>query len=416
MRLLGASWGVLARGRRILTDSVTSVNRLAGAAIIRNTVAVTPSSGHPGVVPSFLGANVMSHRQFLPALLALGGLAVVAGASAEQPTRRDLYGDSLPSGALARLGTVRFRHAQWAMSVAWSPDGKALASAGWDHTVRLWQPATGRELRRFTGHTSAVMCAAFSPDGKKLVSGGNGGDPGNIRVWDVATGKERLSLQGHDGSVVYSVAVSPDGKTFASGGGGNGAATLTLWDLSAGKALRDLGGKGNGARAVAFSPDGRVLAAAYGSLGWFGRPPAMRPLTVGSVVRLWDVRTGKLLHTLEGHGKGVCSLAFAPDGTHLVSGSQDGTVRIWDASSGKELLKIVVPSRTLPTGPKGGDIDHGSVYAVAFGPDGKAVASGDYDGMVYLWDAATGRRLHTLAGHGREVSGLAFSPDVKTLA
>jgi WD40 repeat protein len=331
-------------------------------------------------------------------------------------TRTDLYGDPLPPGALARFGTVRFRHPQWAMSVAWSPDGKTLASASWDRTIRLWGPTTGRELRRFVGHTSAVMCAAFSPDGKTLVSGGNGGDPGNVRVWDVATGKERLALKAHDGSVVNAVAVAPDGRSFASGGGGNGAVTLTLWDLTTGKELRQLGGKDNGVHSVAFSPDGKVLAAAYGSLGWFGRPPAMRPPTPGGLVRLWDVGTGKELHTLKGYGNGVRSVAFAPDGKRLVSGSHDGTVRVWDAVTGKELRKIDVPVRGRPSDPKGMAVDRGGVYAVAFGRDGKAVASGDFDGTVYLWDAATGRRLHTLAGHGREVVGVAFAPDGKKLA
>jgi WD40 repeat protein len=357
--------------------------------------------------------------------LALGASALAAAppevparperAAAEPPARTDLNGDPLPPGALARFGTVRFRHSQWAMSVAWSPDGKTLASASWDHTVRLWDQATGRELRRFVGHTSAVMCAAFSPDGKTLVSGGNGGDPGNVRVWDTATGKERLSLKAHDGSVVEAVAVSPDGQTFASGGGGNGAVTLALWDLATGKELRQLGGKGNGVNAVAFSPDGKVLAAAYGSRGWFGRPPVAPPVP-GGFVRLWDVRTGKELHTLKGHGNGVRSVAFAPDGKRLVSGSHDGTVRVWDAASGKELRKVDVPVRGRPSDPKGMGMDRGGVYAVAFSRDGEAVASGDYDGTVYVWDAATGRRLHTLAGHGREVSGLAFSPDGKTLA
>jgi WD40 repeat protein len=303
------------------------------------------------------------------------------------------------------------------MSVAWSPDGRALATAGWDGTVRLWGPATGRELRRFTGHTSAVMCAAVSPDGKTLVSGGNGGDPGNVRVWEVATGKEQFALKAHGGSVVEAVAVSPDGKTFASGGGGNGARTLTLRELATGKVLRDLGGDdGYTVHSVAFSPDGKVLAAGYLTRGWFGAPP-VRPPASGGVARLFDVRTGKELHTLKGHGNGVRSVAFAPDGKHLVTGSHDGTVRVWDTATGKELLKITVPRGKRPEGAKDKtDVDRGGVYAVAFSGDGKAVASGDYDGMVYLWEAATGRRLHTLAGHGREVSGLAFSPDGTTLA
>jgi RNA polymerase sigma factor (sigma-70 family) len=449
----------LARGRELLRGrlgrrGLTLSAALVAAGLARPAEAMSPLlpattaraasafvAGQGGVSPAaaalaregLRGLTAFRLKVAVALAAVVGGLALGAGAfphqapaerpppappsgAAERPGRTDLYGDPLPPGALARLGTVRFRHANWAMSVAWSPDGKALAAASWDHTIRLWDPATGRELRRFTGHTNAVMCAAFSPDGKTLVSGGNGGDTGNVRVWDVATGQERLSLQGHDGSVVEAVAVSPDGKTFASGGGGNGARTLTLGDLATGKVLRHLGGKDNGVNGVAFSPDGRVLAAAYGSRGWFGRPPGLRPPAVGSVVRLWDVRTGDELHTLKGHDNGVRSVAFSPDGKRLVSGSHDSTVRVWEAASGKELLKIAAPCRKPPADPKGGGTDRGGVFAVAFSRDGKAVASGDYDGMIYLWDAATGRRLHTLAGHGREVSGLAFSPDGKTLA
>jgi WD40 repeat protein len=188
-----------------------------------------------------------------------------------------------------------------------------------------------------------------------------------------------------------------------------------VWDAATGRELRTFAGEDRSAHAVAFSPDGKVLAAAYGSPGWSGRPAAALPVP-GGLVRLWDVSTGKELRALKGYGNGVRSVAYSFDGKRLVSGSHDGTVRVWDSATGKELLKIEVPVRGRPTDPKGMGVDSGGVYAVAFSRDGKAVASGDYDGMVYLWDAATGRRLHTLSGHGREVSGLAFSPDGKALA
>src|SRR5262249_18150537 len=131
----------------------------------------------------------------------------------------DRYGDPLPAGALARLGTTRMRHASWVNAVAVSPDGKLVASAGDDNLGRLWNPTTGEEVCRLANHTRSVRAVCFSPDGKTLVSGGgsdwdndDGRDDGMIRIWDVAAGKELRAFKAHDGTSVCSVAVSPDGK------------------------------------------------------------------------------------------------------------------------------------------------------------------------------------------------------------
>jgi RNA polymerase sigma factor (sigma-70 family) len=446
----------LARGRELLRSrlarrGVTLSAALLAAGLARPAGALSPRLpeataraaaafvvGRGGASPAaaalageaLRGLTAFRLKAAVALAVLLGGLALGSGAlggrapderppaappatqAARQTARTDLYGDPLPPGAMARLGTVRFRHAGWAMSVAWSPDGKALVTASWDGTVRLWEAGTGRELRRFRGHTAGAFCAAISPDGKTLLSGGNGRDPANVRIWDVATGQQRLGFKAHGGSVVYAVAFAPDGKTFATGGIGSGAKSLSLWDAATGRELHSFPGEDNSVHAVAFSPDGKVLAAGYGSLGFLGRPPGLRLPAPGGLVRLWEVSTGKELRALKGLGNGVRSVAFSPDGKRLLSGSDDGTVRVWDAVTGKELLKIDVPVRGRPK--MMGD-DQGGVYA-AYSRDGQAIASGDYDGMVYLWGAATGRRLRTLAGHGREVSGLAFSPDGKTLA
>jgi RNA polymerase sigma factor (sigma-70 family) len=333
--------------------------------------------------------------------------------------RTDRYGDPLPEGAVARLGTVRFRHPDWVRGLAFTPDGKTLASACSDGTVRLWDPTTGRERRCFRVERNpvpgrgeaAVLGVVISPDGKELMALENFG---TAYVWDLVTGRELHSLKGSSG---FGLALSPDGKTLVVGRGGDTAQRqLTLWDLAAGKPVRELGAATRPTAALALSPDGKLLATGDSApVGEF-RPGVD---SGASAVRLWDAVAGRKLHEMEGHTGGVTAVAFSPDGRALVSASHDATLRFWDLPTGKPVRTVPVADETTPRGPPDDNVrgvHYGGVLAVAYSPDGRLLASGSEDGTVRLWDAAAGRELHALRGHGREVASVAFSPDGKVLA
>ncbi len=290
-------------------------------------------------------------------------------------SQRDIYLWDLTTGNFLRQLQG---HTSYVSSVAFSPDGRTVASGSRDNTVRLWDVASGRELRQLQGHTDLVSSVAFSPDGRTVASGGR---DNTVRLWDVASGSELRQLQGHT-SLVNSVAFSPDGRTVASGGRDN---TVRLWDVASGRELRLLQGHTFSVDSVAFSPDGRTVA----SGSW------------DDTVRLWDVASGRELRLLQGHTDWVTCVAFSLDGRTVASGSSDKTVRLWDVASGRELGLLQ------------GHTD--SVLSVAFSPDGRTVASGGRDNTVRLWDVASGSLLRQLQGHTDSVLSVAFSPDGRTV-
>ena len=268
-------------------------------------------------------------------------------------------------------------HSEKVYSVAFSPDGRTLASGSGDNTIRLWDAASGNNLHTLTGHGEYVPSVTFIPDGKTVASGS--GDQ-TIRLWDVASGNLKRTLIGHSYSV-ESVAFSPDGRTLASGSGDN---TIKLWDAASGNNLHTLTEHRAWVRSVTFSPDGKTLA----STG------------LDNTIRLWDVASGDLKKTIAGLGMPVEEVEFTPDGK-TVAACDEKAVKLWDVASGK--LK-----RTLT-----GHSEY--VMSVAFSPDGKTIASASYDKTIKLWDVASGTLKQTLAGHSDSVFSVAFSPDGKTI-
>jgi WD40 repeat protein len=235
-------------------------------------------------------------------------------------------------------------HSSYVTAVAWGPDGRRLASASWDRTVRVWDLATGlEELAARREHSERVLGVAWSADGKRLASASW---DGKVRLWEVASGRELLTLRGHTDGVAE-VAFSPDGKQLASASWDGKA---KVWDTATGQDLRTFTGDGASLATVAFSPDGRFLA------GGTGSGPTQDPPPHGHVW-LWDLRTGQTSHVLKGHTKGVGQVCFSPDGRRLASASRDGTLRLWDTEAGRELL-------TLPAAPD-----------VSWSPDGSRLVT-----------------------------------------
>lgn len=264
-------------------------------------------------------------------------------------------------------------------TLAFSPDGKTLATVrNWqkqEGSVHLWDVATGKATGRLEGGKNLTRCVAFSPDGKLLAAHSQWGTKhaGSVRVWEVATGKEVFQIPTN--SAGHTIAFSPDGKLLAF----DIDYTIRLCETATGKELHKLTGHqqvvsnqriaSGYLNALAFSPDGKVLASA----------------SCDGMARLWEVASGKTLHVLEGHRGFVNAVAFFPDGKTVVTGGEDGTIRCWQAATGKQLSEI----QAHGLGTRGEGDQRKDVFALAFSPDGKKVASGGRDTAVKVWEASS---------------------------
>ncbi|MBE9215088.1 CHAT domain-containing protein [Plectonema cf. radiosum LEGE 06105] len=274
-------------------------------------------------------------------------------------------------------------HTYWVSKVSFSPDGKIIASASFDSTIKLWDVKTGKYIKTLKGDVkednSQVTSVSFSPNGKILASASY---DGTVKLWDIETYQEIQTFQAHN-SKVLDVSFSGDGQTIASASEDK---TIKLWNVKTGKYIKTLNGHTDEVWDVSFSPDNQTIASASSD----------------KTVKLWNAKTGENFKTLQRHTEKVLGVSFSPDGQTIASASSDKTVKLWNVSTGKNF-------KTL-------DKHTSWVYDVSFSPDGQTIASASSDKTVKLWNVKTFEEIETLNGHAHEVNGVSFSPDGQIIA
>jgi len=286
------------------------------------------------------------------------------------------------------LFTLKGNDAIW--SVAFSRDGQRIVTGSRDATAKVWDAANGHELLTLRGHSAQIWSVAFSPDGQRIVTGSK---DATAKVWDAASGTNLLTLKGHN-NLVFSGAFSPSGQRIVTASVDQ---TAKVWDAANGNELFTLKGHSGQVNSVAFSPDGQWIVTG----------------SQDATAKVWEAAKGKELVTLKGHSNDIFSVAFSPDGQRILTGSWDGSAKVWEAAKGDELLTLNRHGNEITSAVSSPDAKGGSarVFSAAFSPDGRRIVTGSTHGTAKVWDASSGRELLTLTGHSNWVISVAFSPD-----
>lgn len=321
----------------------------------------------------------------------LSGLALLLGEQA---------GEGQQAKPIGEIGMFKV-HLDRVLSVAFSADGQKAVTCGQDETLkdkplrdkdeplpgtlRLWSVFNGNELCRLEGHKELVRSAVLSADGSLLLSGSY---DDTMRLWDVTAQRpirtfigSNLEMKGTSHREdVNAVAFSPDERLAVSGGDDT---LVKVWEVESGRQLRQLEGHADRIYCVAFTAGGGHIIS-----GGADR-----------TIRVWDRTTGSKVLELKGHLEGVSSVGIARDGRHILSASWDKTLRLWDLYTGKQVKQLEGHTE--------------QIWAVALSPDGKWALSSSFDRTVRLWDVTAGKTVQEFKGHAKSLWAVAMSPDGK---
>ena len=362
---------------KTVTPPSESLSRIAFATPPHRTLELTTETPPPNpssqeVAPAHSKVQVLQLMRYPSRRMVIAGLVGLT-----------LVGGSITWFAIPHspaLGTTLYvyrGHTDQVYTVAWSPNGKRIASGSSDGIVQVWDAADGSNAYTYP---DAPVLVAWSPNGKRIACGGN---DKTVQVWDASDGSNAFIYKGHS-DAVYGVTWSPDSKRITSASLDK---TVQIWDASDGSNAFTYRGHSDAVYAVAWSPDGQRIASASSD----------------KTVQVWNATDGSNVYIHQGHSSAINSVAWSPDGKHIASASSDKTVQIWNPTGGNKAY----------TSYKG---HSDAVESVAWSPNGQRIVSGSNDKTAQIWDAADGNNVYIYKGHSDTVWQVSWSPDGKHIA